>query len=65
MHGLVNPADLVTKLLGQAAVPQHLESLDTWVESVRAATAPTLSMLHLDGGQPRCATHLSGWSGDA
>ena len=44
VHGLVNTTDLVTKHLGQAAVAKHFDSLDMWVESGRAATAPTLSM---------------------
>ena len=59
VHGFVNPADLVTKHLAQVAVTKHFESLDMWVESGRAATAPTLSALQPGCNQPRCATHLS------
>ena len=58
VHGLINTADLVTKYLAQAAVTKHLDSLDMWVESGRAATAPTLSMLHHEAAHacPRPAT---------
>ena len=45
VHGLVNPADLVTKHLAQAAVRNHFNIFDMCVESGRAATAPTLSIL--------------------
>ena len=48
VHGLINTADLVTKHLTQAGVTKHLDSLDMWVESGRAATAPTLSMMQHD-----------------
>ena len=42
-----------------------MKMLDMWVESGRAATAPTLSALRLADGQPRCAAHFSGSGGDA
>ena len=58
--GWSNPADLVTKHLAQAAVTKHFNSLDMWVESGRAATAPTLSLLLQEDGEPRCPWELSG-----
>ena len=54
VHGLVNPADFMIKHLAQAAVTKHLNMLDMWVESGRAASAPTLSMLLPDDGAPQC-----------
>ena len=58
VHDLVNPTDLVTKHLGQEAVTQHLESLDMWVESGRAQSAPVLNLLG-DDSEPRCDVHFS------
>ena len=43
VHGLSNPADLVTKHLSQHLARRHLEILDIRVEGGRAASAPTLS----------------------
>ena len=40
VHGLSNPADLVTKHLGQHLACKHLEILDIRVEGGRAASAP-------------------------
>ena len=45
VHGLANPADLVTKHLNQHMAAKHLEILDMWTEGGRAETAPTLSAL--------------------
>ena len=45
VHGLANPADLVTKHLNQHMARKHLELLDMWTEGGRAETAPTLSTL--------------------
>ena len=45
VHGLSNPADLVTKHLGQHLACKHLEILDIRVEGGRAASAPTLSSI--------------------
>ena len=60
VQGLVNPGDLVTKRLAQAAVTKQFSSLDMWVESGRAATAPTLNLLLQEDGEPRCPWDLSG-----
>ena len=43
VHGLANPADLVTKHLSQHVIKKHMDILDIWVEGGRAASAPTLS----------------------
>ena len=43
VHGLSNPADLVTKHLSQHLARRHLEILDMRTEGGRAANAPTLS----------------------
>lgn len=45
VRGLVNPADLVTKHLAQAAVTKHFGAFDMWVELGRAESAPVLSSL--------------------
>ena len=45
VHGLANPADLVTKHLNQHMATKQLEILDMWTEGGRAETAPTLSAL--------------------
>ena len=37
VQGLVNPGDLVTKRLAQAAVTKQFSSLDMWVESGRSS----------------------------
>ena len=61
----MNPADLVTKHVAQAAVTKHFTSLDMWVEWGRAASAPKLSMMLQDIGEPRYAMHFSGLTSDA
>ena len=43
VHGLSNPADLVTKHLSQHLARRHLEILDMRTEGGRAVNAPTLS----------------------
>ena len=43
VHGLANPADVVTKHLNQASAMRHLEMLDMWTEGGRADAAPKLS----------------------
>ena len=45
VHGLANPADLVTKHLSQHVIKKHMDILDIWVEGGRAASAPTLSSM--------------------
>ena len=58
MHGLTNPADLVTKHLSQHVIKKHLDILDIWTEGGRAESAPTLS------AATRSATE-DGWSQNA
>ena len=65
VHELVNTAYLVTKQFAQAAMTRHFNSLDMWVESGRATTAPTLSLLLDEDGEPRCLRDLSGGKLDA
>ena len=65
LHGFVNPTDLVSKHFAQAAVTKQLNMLDMWVESGRAASAPTLSTLLSDGCVSRCPCDLSGRKLDA
>ena len=43
VHGLSNPADLVTKHLAQHLARKHLDVLEMRIEGGRAASAPTLS----------------------
>ena len=43
VHGLANPADLVTKHLAHHVIKKHMDILGIWVEGGRAASAPTLS----------------------
>ena len=45
VHGLENPADLVTKHLNQHLARKHMEILDMRTEGGRAANAPTLSSI--------------------
>ena len=46
VHGLANPADLVTKHLNQQSANKHLELLDMWTEGGRADTAPRLDSIN-------------------
>ena len=45
VHGLVNPADLMTKYLAPTDAAKHLEQLGMERPTGRAATAPTLSAI--------------------
>ena len=46
VHGLANPADLVTKHFNQQSASKHLELLDMWTEGGRADTAPKLDSIN-------------------
>ena len=51
VHGLENPADLVTKHLNQHLAAKHLAILDMWTEGGRAESAPKLDSLACSGAQ--------------
>ena len=54
VHGLVNPADLMTKYLAPPDAAKHLEMLGMERPTGRASTAPTLSaILAADEANPR------------
>ena len=65
VHGLANPADLVTKHLNQQAASKHLELLDMWTEGGRAEAAPKLNSceVHSEHGAADLPSEASidGW----